>query len=128
MHFMKNELSPLQSYLAMYEFLGELYDTVQNDTLGAVLESLRIDRKTKLPVNPAMKTDWLATIRMAGLEGKPLTSGQAYDLMAEFLRNMSTQIVATGLEKVISHIALNEHNKAVRMNWEECVERALEED
>lgn len=112
----------------MYEFLGEFYDTVQNDTLGAVLESLRIDRKTKLPVNPAMKADWLATIKMAGLEGNDLTSEQAYGLMAEFLRNMNTLISTTGLDKVISWISLNEHNKAVRLNWEECIARVLEKD
>jgi len=123
-----NTLSPLQAYLSMYEFLGEFYDTVQNDTLGAVLESLRIDRKTKLPVNPAMKADWLATIKMAGLEGNDLTSEQAYGLMAEFLRNMNTLISTTGLDKVISWISLNEHNKAVRLNWEECIARVLEKD
>lgn len=123
-----NQLSPLQAYLSMYEFLGELYDTVQNDTLGAVLESLRIDRRTKLPVNPEMKTDWLATIRLAGLDAQQLSSDQVYDLMAEFLRTMSARIMAPGLEKVISYIALNEHNQAVRRSWEEAIRLVIEKE
>jgi|GEM_PF-2837931 len=123
---MKKELTAFEAYTAMYEFLGELYDTVLNDTLGAALESMRIKRDTNLPVNPAMMKDWLEITGEKDMENGAFSADAAYALMAEFLRKLSSKIGVTGLKEVISYISLNEHNKAVRSSWEEAIGLALE--
>jgi hypothetical protein len=120
------KLTSYQAYRAMYNFMGELYDTMDNDTLGAVLESLRIKRETGLPVNKNLKNDWEKLAARSGLA--VFDSGEAWKLMEEFLRGIGQALDSLQMDKVISYIALNENNRAVRATWEEMVEIAAGEE
>lgn len=117
-------LTAFNTYTTAYEFLGQYYDTVQNDTLGAVLAGMRLQRETKLPVNPAMQQEWLATAGTPAMKDGAFTKQQAYDLMAEFLRRISAQIGPPGLTEAIVFVALHEHDAGTQERWEEAIELA----
>lgn len=118
------QMTPYQGYVAMYEFLGSLYDTVHNDTLGALLESMRPRPGEKTPVNPGLKSMWLSTIKLSKKTGQPISGRDAYELMCEFLRSISIQVAAPGLPEVISWIALHEHDPQANSDWTEAVAKA----
>lgn len=118
-------LTSYQTYRAMYNFMGELYDSMDNDTLGAVLESLRIKRETGLPVNKTLKRDWENLVIRSGRDA--FTSQEAWKIMEEFLRGIGQALDSLQMDKVISYVALNENNKEVRSTWEEMVEIAAGE-
>jgi hypothetical protein len=115
---MNEPISPFYAYAATYEFLGQYYDAVHNDMLGALLESMRLKRETRLPVNPAMRMEWLALVPVN------VTAEEGYALMGEFLRKLSLKIEIDGLQDVIAYISLNEHNPEVQKIWEESLEAA----
>lgn len=118
------QLTPFQAYAATFEFLGELYDTMHNDTLGALLESMRLRRDTGLPVNAGMKELWLETVQIHG-DMQLLTPEDAYAVMAEFIRELGLQIPPPGLQDVISWIALHEHDAQMWQTWEETITKAI---
>lgn len=120
------KLTSYQAYRAMYNFMGELYDTMDNDTLGAVLESLRIRRETGFPVNKSLKQSWESLALRSGLD--QFSEKEAWGLMEEFLRGIGQSLDDLQMDKVISYVALNENNAEVREIWSEMVEIAAGEE
>jgi hypothetical protein len=118
------QITPFQAYVSAYEFLGELYDTVHNDTLGALLESMRLRRETRLPVNPGMKALWLETVQIHG-DMQLLTPEDAYAIMTEFVRELGLQIPPPGLQDVISWLCLHEHDAEMWQTWQETIGKAI---
>jgi hypothetical protein len=112
------------SYAATFEFLGELYDTVHNDTLGALLESMRLRPDTGMPVNPGMKELWLETVQIHG-EPQLLTPEDAYAVMTEFVRELGLQIPPPGLQNVISWLSLHEHDAEMWQTWQDTIVKAV---
>lgn len=122
---MTQHITPFQAYAATFEFLGDLYDTVHNDTLGALLESMRLRRETRLPVNPGMKELWLETVQIHSGDKQQLSPEDGYAVMAEFIRELGLQIPPPGLQDVIAWIALHEHDARMWQTWQEAIEKAV---
>ena len=120
------KLTSYQAYRAMYNFMCELYDSMDNDTLGAVLESLRIKRETGLPVNKNIKNDWEKLVTRSGLQN--FSPKDAWDLMEEFLRGIGQALDSLPMDKVISYVSLHENDKETQATWAEMVEIAAGED
>lgn len=120
------QLTSYQAYRAMYNFMGEIYDSMDNDTLGAVLESLRIKRETGLPVNKNLKNDWEKLVARSGLDR--FGANDAWKLMEEFLRGIGQSLDSLQMDKVITYVSLRENDRETRALWDEMVEIAAGEE
>lgn len=109
----------------MYRFLSEVYDTLDNDTLGALLNALTIE-KNGLPKNKQLKDDWT---RLCASSGRlEFNATESWYLMEEFLRAAALAVDTFSMDKLISYVSLHENDPGAQSMWNESVTWAAEQE
>lgn len=111
-------LTPFQAYRAMYRFLSEVYDMLDNDTLGALLNALTLE-KSGLPKNKRLKDDWTQLCTSSGRQ--EFTAKESWYLMEEFLRAVALATDTFQMEKLVSYVSLHENDAEAQSSWNESV-------
>ena len=109
----------------MYRFLSEVYDTLDNDTLGALLNALTLE-KNGLPKNRQLKDDWTKLCTSSGRQ--EFTAKEGWYLMEEFLRAVAMAADTFQMDKLVSYVSLHENDPDVQAMWTESTTWAEEQE
>jgi len=117
---MKKEIDSFEAYVSVYEFLGEIYDQQDDEGLGALLGSMRINPGDGNPMDSAMKQVWLTIVNNHFPNQKVFNLDESYSLMISFLKAMEYSWLPNKLlDDLISK------NPESVMSWERAVDMVI---
>lgn len=118
---MGKQINSFEAYVSVYEFLAEIYDQKEDDYLGALLGSMRINPGDGNPMDPAMKQIWLTTVSTHFPSQKMFNLDESCQLMISFLKAVENSCRLPN--KLLENVA-NKNQESI-LNWERAVDLVI---